>query len=110
MPDMDEIERAWRRPKPAPDPGLDGYKRFITRSTTLAFAIILLVCLGIGASAVADLLLRLGWGYSWRDVWAALAISAVGAMLYGVSRAWFEVTGFSAHSRDRSRPNKRIQP
>jgi hypothetical protein len=103
MPNSDEIERAYTRPRPPPDPGLDGYKKFVTASTTVAALSVFIVGLCIAVCAAADNLLGLGWGYHWRDLWGALAILAGDAILYIACRAWFAFIGFYSLARGRPR-------
>jgi hypothetical protein len=54
----------------------------------------------------ADKLLGLGWGYHWPDLWGALAISAMDAVLYSCSRVWFRLIGFYARTPRRHQPDQ----
>jgi hypothetical protein len=109
MPDREDIERASRRPRPPADPGLDGYKKFVTRSTTVLAIFVIAGCLCLAAAATADIVLGLGWGFGWKEFWGALAVGVFGALLYLASRAWFELIGFYP-LRDHSQLHKRKHP
>jgi hypothetical protein len=72
MPSYEEIERAYTRSRPPPDPALDGYKRFLTGSTTVIASLIAVVSLCLVFCAAADKIFGFGWGYHRRDLWYAL--------------------------------------
>jgi hypothetical protein len=75
VPNFDDIDRAYKRSKPSPRSGLDGYKTFVTRSTALSALFVVAVSICFAMSVAADQILGLYWGYQWRDFWAALGLA-----------------------------------
>lgn len=68
----------------------------IARQTWLMFLFVEGVCLLIAATALADVLFSLGWGYSWKDVLSDLGICAWGVFIYAICRAIFRFTAKQA--------------
>jgi hypothetical protein len=100
MPNFDEIDREYTRPRPSPNPGMDGYKKFVARWTRWSVIVIVVFAIGMALSAASDQIFRLGWGYRWRDFWGALAVLVFALVLYAIIRAWFALLGFDRLSSD----------
>jgi hypothetical protein len=101
MPNFEEIDRAYEGPRRRPVPALDGYKKFVTRSTTVMALLSIILGFGPGAGSAIDRLFGLGWAIQWRDVWIGLGISVATAILYLftalgspslASTAWLPIT------------------
>jgi hypothetical protein len=100
MPDFDELERAYRRPRAPPPPAPAAYKKLVTRSTTIIGLIFVFAMLCCAATALADRLLRLGLGLDWEDFWGGVGGAAFGIVVLGICRVWFALTGFYDTGQD----------